>query len=83
MDPQAVEARIKELMAGLFSLDSSDVGPDSSIETVEGWDSLQHVNLIMAMEQEFSVTFEVEDAAEMTTFTAVCEALLRYLNEQG
>ena len=63
----------------IFSLDAADIGPDSSLETVGDWDSLQHVNLVMALEQEFTLRINVVDAVEMTSFPAVCEMLSRYL----
>lgn len=66
-------------MAAIFSVDAVDIGPDSSLETLSEWDSLQHVNLMMALEQEFKIQIEVEVAVEMTSFPAVCETLFRYL----
>jgi acyl carrier protein len=35
--------------------------PDSSPETIESWDSLQHLNLVLALEQEYSVQFTPEE----------------------
>lgn len=83
MNEESLQEQIREIMAVLFSMDAADIGPESSIETVEKWDSLQHVNLMMALEQEFDVRIDVEDAVEMTSFTAVCETLSRYLGEQA
>ena len=79
MNEEAIQQRIKEVMAGIFSMDAADIGPGSSIETIEQWDSLQHVNLMMALEQEFNVRIDVEDAVEMTSFPAVCKTLANYL----
>ena len=66
-------------MAAIFSMDAADIGADFALETVREWDSLQHVNLVMALEQEFNLRIYVEDAVEMTSFPAVCETLFRYL----
>lgn len=79
MDRSSIEERVKEVMAGMFDIAETEIGASSSIETVENWDSLRHVNLIMALEQEFGVTMDTEDAIEMTSFTAVCDALGRYV----
>jgi acyl carrier protein len=35
--------------------------PESRAETIEGYDSLVHINIISAVEQEFGVRFELED----------------------
>ena len=65
-------------MSGLFGIDESDIDENSSLETVENWDSLQHVNLIMALEEEFGVQVDVDDALEMVSYPEVVATMLRY-----
>ncbi len=81
MSKETIQRRVKEVMAGLFSLDTINISADSSIETIEQWDSLQHVNLMMAFEQEFGIRIDVEDAVEMTSFTAICKILVGYFGD--
>ena len=83
MEVESIKEKVKQVMTGLFSLDMTDIGLDSSIETVEQWDSLQHVNLMMALEQEFGIQIDVEDAIEMTSFPAVCKTLTHYIGDGG
>ena len=35
--------------------------PDSSAESVENWDSVQHLNLILAIEEEYGFQFSPEE----------------------
>jgi acyl carrier protein len=79
VDSDALQAQVKEVMAGLFSVSPDEIGPDSSLESVEQWDSLNHVNLMMALEQAFGVRIDTEDALEMISFDGVCKTLERYL----
>jgi acyl carrier protein len=58
-----VEEKVRTVLADVLGLDPSAVGPDTSPDTVEAWDSLQHLNLVLAIEEEFD--FQVSDA-EMT-----------------
>jgi acyl carrier protein len=39
----------------------TDVTADSSPETVESWDSVQHLNLILAIEEEYGFQFSPEE----------------------
>ena len=48
---------------------------DDSPETIDGWDSANHVNLILALEAEFGVAFEADEIAELTTVAAITERL--------
>lgn len=44
---------------------------DMSIETVDGWDSMAHVALIMALQKEFNVSIAPQDAIELTDVAAI------------
>ena len=41
----------------MFGDDTLTVHRDSNASTVDGWDSLAHINLITAIEQEFGIRF--------------------------
>jgi acyl carrier protein len=61
-------------------------GADVSALTRGGeprWDSLAQVSLVMALEQEFGVTFALSDRAAMTSFPALVAAVARGLGEAG
>ena len=44
---------------------------DMSIDTVEGWDSMAHVALIMALQKEFNITISPVEAIELTDVVAI------------
>jgi acyl carrier protein len=52
---------VSRLFADVFGVPIESIQPDSSPETIESWDSLQHLNLVLALEQEFSVQFAPEE----------------------
>lgn len=66
-----VEAKVRAVLGDVLGLDPSAVGPDTSPDTVEAWDSLQHLNLVLAIEEEFD--FQVSDAemTEMVSFPLI------------
>lgn len=37
------------------------VTPETSAIDIEAWDSLSHLNLVMAMEKEFDIQFDFEE----------------------
>jgi acyl carrier protein len=41
------------------------VKPESSPDTIANWDSLQHLNLVLALEQEFNVQFTPEEIEQI------------------
>ena len=49
---------VRQTMADVFDLDDLEaVGEATTAEEVEGWDSLSHVRLIVALERRFGVKF--------------------------
>lgn len=67
MSPE-LERRLREIVADVLGLDPASVGEDTTTDTVDGWDSLAHMNLILAVEEELGVGVPDEDAADLTSY---------------
>ena len=52
-------------------------------QDLEAWDSLAHVLLCTALESEFDLQIDLDDAVELTSFTAALEYLERRLALQA
>lgn len=59
--------KVQRIIADLFNLMPDAVSPSSSPDTIEAWDSLQQLNIIVALEQEFGLQFDPEDVEQMKT----------------
>jgi acyl carrier protein len=70
-----VKRRVSSVMASVLGVPAGAIEETTSQETVEGWDSLAHVHLIMGLESEFGVSFDLEQALELTSVRAIHEAL--------
>ncbi len=57
MDEQVL-SRVCEIASDIFE---ADVTADSSPETVESWDSVHNLNLVLALEEEYNLQFAPED----------------------
>jgi acyl carrier protein len=71
--------RLRALIADVFGMAPADVPDDASAETIEGWDSLHHLELMMGLEMEFGVTVSSEDIPELLSMADIEE----YLRGQG
>ena len=43
-----------------FWNDAEEINEESSPDTIESWDSLRHMNIVIALEEEFNVQFDTE-----------------------
>lgn len=64
-----MEEKILEIMREVFQ--NKGLGTDCSQSNCEKWDSLNHLNLIVELEDAFDMEFEPEEIAEMKSFEAV------------
>ena len=65
------ENALKLIMATMLSVDASSINEDSSMDSVPSWDSLRHMNLVLALEEEFKVTIPDEDAGNITSYKLI------------
>lgn len=68
--------QVRQIAADILELAPDDLTASSSPGTVAGWDSLQHLNLIVALEQAFHVEFTPEEMERMTSLETVAEVLV-------
>jgi acyl carrier protein len=71
--------RLAGVFARTLSLALDRVHPELKPGDVKRWDSVGHVTLVVAIEQEFSIQFEAEEIMEFTSFQAILAALERRL----
>jgi acyl carrier protein len=62
---------VKTIASDLFQVPVAQLGEKSSPETLEQWDSVQHLNLVTAIEEHFSICFEPEEIDEMSDLGAI------------
>jgi len=70
-----MEDRVFQVMSSVFRIPVESLNIESSFDTIDQWDSLQHMNLIFALEDEFGLTIDDEVVAELTSVKSILEAL--------
>jgi acyl carrier protein len=72
-----LSARIWREVAGVaadvFGVDRASLKETSGPEQIEVWDSIEHLNLMLAMEAHFSFEFDPEEMDQMTTLGRIAE----------
>ena len=63
----SVEEKIKKIICEQLEVDEKDVVPEASFVDDLGADSLDQVELIMAMEEEFGISISDEEAEKIAT----------------
>ncbi len=66
-----MQERIKVVMAQIFNVDIDSITEESSPENIERWDSLKHIQLVLAIEDEFDITFSDDDIPNLLSTSAI------------
>ena len=75
MTDTAKREQVRQIIADTLFMSLEEIGEDASQESVRNWDSLQQLNLVLALEQTFNVRFKPEEFAAMTSVEKILEQL--------
>ncbi len=65
MDTKTIYARLNKVFRDVFDDDEITVGPKTTANDIEDWDSLEHITLMSAVQREFKVKFTMGEIASM------------------
>lgn len=64
-------SKIKQVMSAVFEVPLEKINENSSSDNLENWDSLRHLNLILALEEEFGVSIPDEEVGNLVNFKLI------------
>ena len=74
-----MEQELKQIMSNVFEIEEDEITDESSMGNIENWDSLKHLNLIIAIEEHFGISITEDEMVEMTSFVDI----KRILRDKG
>jgi len=74
-----MKERLFRTVSQVFGVPLAQISERSSPETIASWDSLKHMNLVLALEEEFGVRFSDEEIMSMVSVELLLNALQRRL----
>jgi len=77
---EQIEGRLLQVFRTVFDDPALVVESRTTANDVDGWDSLTHINLIVAVEREFKVRFTTAEVTGMKNVGDLLGAILRKLN---
>ena len=70
-----MEDKIKEILATILEIDQSDVNNETNPDTVANWDSLRHMKLVFAIEEEYGVEFTDDQIIQLTDVGTILDCI--------
>jgi acyl carrier protein len=69
----SLKDRVKRVMATVFNVSPAQVPDNAELMTTPGWDSLGHAQLMLALEEEFSVELPTQVVIELQSLPEIVE----------
>ena len=76
---QKLEQKLKELVSTIFEIKMEEINDSTSPDTVQKWDSIQQLNLAMAIEDEFNITLSANDITDMLSYKLIRQIIMEKL----
>jgi acyl carrier protein len=76
-----MEEKVKKIISSVFGVSIEQVTDAASPDTIENWDSLRHMNMVVALEEEFDVSFSDDQISELLNFQLIILTLKELKNE--
>ena len=80
MTREEVYETLNGVFQDVFDDESIEVNDETTSEDVDGWDSLEHINLIAAVEQEFGVKFNMGQVVSMKNVGEMVDIILSQID---
>jgi acyl carrier protein len=74
------DMKLKEVISNVLGVSIDAINDNSSPDSIDKWDSLSHLNLVMAIEAEFDVELTPEDSMDMLSVKLIRMILSDVLN---
>ena len=68
---ESVQPKIYQLMSNVFEIPIEEISEESSIGSIPSWDSIRHLNLILAIEEEFGISIPDEEVGNLVNYKLI------------
>ncbi|MDR1310625.1 MAG: acyl carrier protein [Burkholderiaceae bacterium] len=62
---------VKKIMAETFRVDPSDIQDSVTMDEIDTWDSLTHMELVANLESTLGIVFDGDEIADMSSVLAI------------
>lgn len=76
-----IKGRLEEIFRDIFDDEELEIREDMSAKDIEDWDSLAQINLIIAIEKEFGIKFNLEEVSKLKNIGEMLEQIKIKLGE--
>ncbi|MCK9613710.1 MAG: acyl carrier protein [Bacteroidales bacterium] len=73
---------LNKIFCKVFYDDDIKISPETTANDIDGWDSLSHLNLVVAVEKNFGIKFKDEEIDKWKTVGEMYNSLLLLIQQK-
>jgi len=73
--------KIQKVMAQAFEIPEDQININSSLDTLENWDSIHHLRMIVFLEREFDIVIPDEKVGNMINYKLINSVINECINK--
>ncbi len=70
-----MKKQVFQIISDVMNYPLEKINDESTPENIEAWDSLNQMNLVLALEEEFGITFTDDEIVSMLDVRSICKTL--------
>ena len=79
MNREICYERLNKIFAEVFDNQALTVDDNTVAQDIDGWDSLTHMELVAAIEEEFGIEFEMKELQELSNVGRLVDVIMRHI----
>lgn len=81
MSRQEIFDEVQKIFQTVFDDEELTISNSTNAEDIEDWDSLEHINLVVAMEKRFRLKFDIKEVGRLKDVGEMIDLIERKLKE--
>ena len=83
MSREEIMEKVTEIFRDVFDDEELDILDSTNSDDIEDWDSLEHISLIVSMEKEFNMKFDIKEVNKIENVGEMIDLIMRKMEEQA
>lgn len=79
MTRDEVKNTVQDIFRDIFDDDELIITDETNAEDIEDWDSIEHISLVVAMEKEFSLKFDIKKVNALENVGGMIDLIMEML----
>ena len=76
MSEKEIYEALNEIFRDVFDDDDIELNAETTSEDIDGWDALANINIIVSIENEFNIKFEMNEITDMKSVGEIVKVIM-------